>query len=279
MSIVASSELPETLQLVQAFLICPVCRSNLRYYEDKLRCQSCGVRYPVSDGIPELAVFEAVDSFAVKSPTGRSYQYKFVEDFKPSVYDNSFITNTRKHRRTKRELQILTTFLSSLCEITSLLNVPSGGGRLSQPLADHCSLLVEADIAVSQVRFARNNGVHAQAEHITWLSASAFHIPFSNNAFDGVVCARLAHHFDSPSDHERLFTELCRVANRFVIVSFSDRLSTKSISRKLRGKPDLFTLSREQIQAISSPLGFTLKDIQTVSPIGSRHRYALLLRN
>lgn len=278
MSVITNAELPERLHLLQPFLVCPTCRSDLTYSEKSLRCEQCDTNYLISNGIPDLAIFDADDNFAVQSPSGKSYQHKFVGDSKPGVYDESFLTKPRKRQRTQREIQILETLLSSVSPINSLLNLPSGGGRLSQPLTDACSLLTEADISVSQVQFSRNNGSHSEADHVTWLAASAFHLPFMDANFDGVVCARLAHHFSSTEDHKRLFGELCRVAQRFVVVSFADSLSTKTISRKLRGKSSPFTLSAEQIRALADPLGYVLKETLTVSPLGSRHRYALLVK-
>jgi uncharacterized protein YbaR (Trm112 family) len=46
---------PELLEL----LACPACRGVLRPGEDCLVCASCGLRYPVRDGIPVLLVEEA----------------------------------------------------------------------------------------------------------------------------------------------------------------------------------------------------------------------------
>ncbi len=264
---------------MQSFLVCPTCRSNLEYKTGGLCCSSCAATYPVSEGIPDLAVFNDTDKFSVQSPTGSKYQQGFVEEAVSGRYDRSFKDKARKKQRTQRELHILKTQLSSFGPIDSLLNVPGGGGRLSKPLADACSLLVEADISMAQVQFARVHGAHAALDHVAWLTASAFHAPFSDKSFDGVVCARLTHHFSAIADHERLFAELCRIAKEFVIVSFADRFSTKSLSRRIRGKSNLFTLSCGQIQTISKPLGYELKDVQTVSPVGSRHRYALLVRN
>lgn len=46
---------PELLDL----LACPACRGRLEAEADRLRCASCGLRYPVRDGIPVLLVEEA----------------------------------------------------------------------------------------------------------------------------------------------------------------------------------------------------------------------------
>jgi hypothetical protein len=35
-------------------IVCPICRQSLQLEEAVLRCQGCGKRYPVVDGIPIL---------------------------------------------------------------------------------------------------------------------------------------------------------------------------------------------------------------------------------
>ncbi|MGH8870122.1 MAG: Trm112 family protein [Actinomycetes bacterium] len=44
-----------------AILVCPQCRSTLRDAGDELICtgESCGLAYPVTDGIPVMLVDEA----------------------------------------------------------------------------------------------------------------------------------------------------------------------------------------------------------------------------
>jgi len=40
-------------------LVCPQCHGGLVLKEDRLVCQSCGLRYPVRDGIPVMLIEEA----------------------------------------------------------------------------------------------------------------------------------------------------------------------------------------------------------------------------
>jgi ubiquinone/menaquinone biosynthesis C-methylase UbiE len=108
------------------------------------------------------------------------------------------------------------------------------------------------------------------------MTTSGFHLPCADDGFDGVVCARLIHHFNDPSDHRRLLAELCRVARKFVIISFNASFSVKAISRKLRGKPDPHTLSTAMVDEMARLHGFALRTAPSVSPLGSRHRFALL---
>jgi hypothetical protein len=47
--------------LLKEILVCPNCRGELQELEaeSKLRCQSCGLVYPVNDGIPVMLIDEA----------------------------------------------------------------------------------------------------------------------------------------------------------------------------------------------------------------------------
>jgi len=40
-------------------LACPACRADVRLEGDRIVCTSCGLRYPVRDGIPIMLVEEA----------------------------------------------------------------------------------------------------------------------------------------------------------------------------------------------------------------------------
>jgi uncharacterized protein YbaR (Trm112 family) len=46
---------------LKEILVCPNCRGELEELEaeSKLRCQSCGLVYPVNDGIPVMLIDEA----------------------------------------------------------------------------------------------------------------------------------------------------------------------------------------------------------------------------
>lgn len=40
-------------------LACPSCRAEVKLEGDRIVCTSCGLRYPVRDGIPNLLVDDA----------------------------------------------------------------------------------------------------------------------------------------------------------------------------------------------------------------------------
>lgn len=55
---------PELLKI----LACPACRTGVYADGEFLRCESCGRRYPVKDGIPVMLIEEALNP---DEPEGR----------------------------------------------------------------------------------------------------------------------------------------------------------------------------------------------------------------
>jgi ubiquinone/menaquinone biosynthesis C-methylase UbiE len=137
-------------------------------------------------------------------------------------------------------------------------------------------LLIEADISAAQLSFARRR--FKDVANRAWLAASAFRIPLHDRAVDGVVCVRLAHHLDSGERREALFREILRVARRFAIISFVDCRSMKNFLRALRGKPSRTAMSAAQVALIAELNRARLAACPSISLLGSRHRYALLIK-
>ena len=110
------------------------------------------------------------------------------------------------------------------------------------------------------------------------MQASAFHIPLHDRAVDGVVCVRLAHHLHNSEQREVLFREVLRVADRFAIISFVDCRSPKNFLRTLRGKASKTAMSTDEVALIAELNQARLAACPSISVLGSRHRYALLIK-
>jgi hypothetical protein len=115
------------------------------------------------------------------------------------------------------------------------------------------------------------------------MTASAFHIPLRDRGVDAAVCIRLCHHLPTPTERARLVSELLRVADRFVLMTFFDFRSLKNWLRRARQpfdhKPPKHTMRVEEIGRIAAQHGFTLRRCPALSRLGSGHRYALLVRD
>lgn len=270
------------LGILADLLVCPACHGDLVAEEDRLRCEPCGRDYALGGPKRNIPFFaepdEGAREGAREGPDRKRYEWKYQDGEGAARYDRSFQEQPRKRRRTRREQEILDQFLSTQLRSTTLLDVPCGGGRLSPPLAAHSEHLVEGDISPAQVRMALSRGYAGNAP--VGVGLSALELPFPDNALDGAVCARLSHHLPDAGEREKLLDELLRVSRRFVIFSFTDRKSLQSFTRKLRGKAlNPSAMLPEEIDATARRSGARLEECLTVSSLGSRHRYALLVKD
>lgn len=211
-------------------------------------------------------------------PDRKRYEWTYQRDAGAAQYDRSFSESRRKRQRTRRELWILERLLSDQPTSKTLLDIPCGGGRLSAPMAARTHALLEADISPAQLDLAltRNYSVTCPVGMVV----SALELPLPDESIDGVICARLSHHLPDAKERETLLGELLRVSKNFVIFSFTDRRSIQSISRRIRGRAlKSAAMLPEEIAAIASRYGARLDQCLTVSNLGSRHRYALLVKN
>ena len=261
---------------LQRLLVCPSCHSDLSYTDNQLDCCQCDNQYPVQHNIP---LFAQPDKEVLKihdRADRKRYEWSYQSDTSAKKYEDSFDESSYKKRRTKRELKILRTLLINQPRCDYLLDVPCGGGRLSHPLAQQTGILIEADISPAQVLLAQEKEYQGTA--LEGLVLSAMELPFADNSVDGIACSRLSHHFPEPSDRQKLLTELLRVAGQFVILSFTDRRSIISLSRRLRGKPvNPCAMSTTEITDIAARNNAIVEQIISVSAFGSRHRYALIV--
>jgi len=270
----------DTLAGIEPYLVCPACRTPLERRGEDLVGTSCRHRYPVRDGVARLAVFgssETWDNAAVSSSRAYQDNYQQVDD--AAGYNRGYQEKTLKRLSTRRELDILRTLLVTQGRTRRLLNLPSGGGRVSGPLAESTELLIEADIALGQVLYGAAHREWATPE--VRMTASAFHIPLADRALDGVVCIRLCHHLPTSAERQRLLTELLRVADRFVVMTFFDFNSVKNVLRRIRPfdrKPPKHTMRSEEVAGLAAARGFVLRRCPYLSFFGSGHRYALLVR-
>ena len=265
-----------TADILTGVLACPSCGNDLEKSAAGYLCLQCGKHFGIEGGIALFAEPQVRETSANQSEVHNdSYAAEYQDPQDAQRYADSFHKTWRKRRRTRRELEILETLLADLPRCHTILDVPCGGGRLSGPIAARTEHLLEADISQAQVQLALSQSTDLRRG----LTVSALTLPFESGSLDAVISPRLAHHFASASDRERLLSELLRVSRKFVIFSFNDRNSIHTLSRKLRAKPiNPCTMSVGEIRQIAKNNGARLTRILTVSLFGRRHRFALLLK-
>ena len=179
----------------------------------------------------------------------------------------------------KRERALLTRYFAQVGHVGSILDLPSGHGRLSGLLKNHCDRLVEGDWSFTMVSL--NQKDHGR-DHRHYVRASALEIPFADRTFDAVVSFRLSHHLETQELRERHLRELFRVAKKHVIVTWFSATSLKNMLRELRvkiaGKKPKNVLRNDRVRAIAEAAGYTQQKAKPLFRIGSGHVLGLFVR-
>ena len=268
----------QELTSLEPILACPTCRGSVRCSDDAVVCVACQARYSIQDGIPLFARIGAPGDASGPQPgeTSEAYQRRYQQDERAAKYNAMYRDSWAKTLSTRREARLLDRLLESQGHCRTLLDLPCGGGRVSAPLARHTDLLIEADIGLGQVRYARQNG-RVPTKQI-WMTASGFEIPLQDSAVDGTVCVRLNHHLPTAVERERLVRELLRVSKRFVIMTFFDYDSLKNRLRRLRGMRPKLTMRVDELGELAQSCGAVLETCPALFVVGSGHRYALMVK-
>ena len=275
---------------VISLLKCPSCDAGLSKIPSGLQCDHCGDQFEIQDDVilfyrdqslldlpSRRAARGEGGEFAGESSADR-YRQTFQRADIALRYTDSFKEKPHKRRRTSRELELIRQLLASQVKARVILNLPCGGGRLSEPIARRTDCLIEADSSLAQLLINKNRSDANTEPRTVWITASGLNIPIRDSSVDGVVCARLSHHLN-PEQRESLLKELLRVARNFVIFSYRDKFSLLTLSRWIRRKPVGHSLmSQRQIKSIAESLSARLVSNPSVSVLGSRHRYALLYK-
>lgn len=296
-----------------AMLACPDCRADLDLEPACMTCRGCGARFGFHDGVALFAKKGSAETWIAREggpssrrllqeeddakgaptvppdgrgderaegATSRAYQENYEQLARAAEYNQKYRRERFKRLTTRRESRILRRLLGLEPRSSTLLDLPCGGGRLSAQIAPAADLLVEADIALGQVLYGRQNVVDGVPRF--WMTASAFHIPLQDASIDGAVCIRLCHHLPTEEERERLVRELLRVTRRFVIMTFFDYSSPKNILRRARrafgidDKRPKNAMTVARVAALAREGGAELVACPYLAFIGSGHRYALM---
>jgi SAM-dependent methyltransferase len=263
-------------------LACPGCAATLSLESDAVRCAGCGTRYGMDDGVALLAMPGASGTWGApqQAETSEDYQAEYQTIERAAAYNHGYQRRAHKRLGTRHEWRLIRRHLQRVGHSQVILELPCGGGRITPAFADAADFVIEADIALGQIRYGRATSTLTTPR--AWMTASAFHIPLRDASVDGTICIRLAHHLPTASERERLFRELMRVSRRFVIVTFFDHYSLKNLTRRMRHpfnkKPPKLTMTTERVAELAREGGGRLVAAPPLNRIASGHRFALIVK-
>ena len=189
--------------------------------------------------------------------------------------------HNKLHRKwsDKRERALLSQFFARIGKVDTILDLPSGHGRLSDLLRCHCQRLIEGDWSFTMVSLNQRDHGNDRRHYVR---ASALEIPLPDRSVDVVVSFRLSHHLETPELRERHLRELFRVAKKHVIVTWFSATSLKNLLRqvrvKLAGKKPKNVLRNDRVRAIAAEAGYTQQLAKPLFLVGSGHVLGLFAR-
>jgi len=146
-----------------------------------------------------------------------------------AAYRRKYESSPTRRWSNRRELLAVARALERAGASGRLLDCPCGAGRLVPTLLERAPHVTAVDLSPTMVAEAQDAlAAQAKAGRVDFAVASADRLPFEDGAFDTVVCHRLLHHLAEPADRAAVLKELRRVAQRRVVLSFSDASTWKA---------------------------------------------------
>ena len=135
-----------------------------------------------------------------------------------------------KHRA---EMRLVDRAFALVPKTHRVLDVPCGGGRVTIHLAQAGYEVSTADLSEAMLAIAREN-IRKAGLNCPVARQDVEQLTYADAQFDTVISFRLFHHFPNAEIRQRAVSELCRVARKFVVLSYFSPASVTSLKRRLR---------------------------------------------
>lgn len=139
----------------------------------------------------------------------------------------------RKDSKNRAEMRLVEKGFALIPKDARVLDVPCGGGRVTVHLSKLGYQVSAGDLSDAMLKIAREAVAKAGFKcEVTKQDIEK--LAFPDRSFDAIVSFRLFHHFPNPEIRQRAVRELCRVAGKWVALSYFSPASVTSIKRKIR---------------------------------------------
>jgi ubiquinone/menaquinone biosynthesis C-methylase UbiE len=203
----------------------------------------------------------------MKSANATSYRARTQYDEKQSLKYQQ-----RKPGKHRAEMRLIDRAFAMIPKTHRVLDVPCGGGRVAIHLARQGYEVSAADLSDSMIEITRENfakeGLYCPVE-----KQDVERITLPDRSFDAIVSFRLFHHFPSTEIRQRVISELCRVAARFVMLSYFSPRSVTSLKRKITGcESHRYAMPLAEVAGYFEACGFRLvKDFAQLPVVHTLH--------
>jgi len=160
----------------------------------------------------------------------------FSEDHKNRIkHDMTSALSYTQRRESKHraEMALIERSLHSFSDVKTVLDAPCGVGRATVLMAQKGMKATGIDLGEAAVYVARKKAKEAGV-NLEFQQGDITNLNFNDMTFDAVLCFRLYHHFPDDSSREPIIAELCRVAQKYVLISYLSPYAFTSIKRSVR---------------------------------------------
>ena len=182
----------------------------------------------------------------------------------------------RKDTKNRAELRLVDRAFALIPKEARVLDVPCGGGRVTVHLSKRGYRVSSGDLSEAMIKIAREVVAKAKLNcEVQRLDIEK--LAFSDRAFDAIISFRLFHHFPNEEIRQRAVNELCRVAGKWVALSYFSPASVTSIKRKIRAamggrKSEKHPTSLSEVTGYFEICGFRLvKDFARLPLVHTLH--------
>jgi SAM-dependent methyltransferase len=179
-------------------------------------------------------------------------------------YDEATARQYQVRKRSKHaaEMRLVERAFALVPKSHRVLDAPCGGGRVTLHLAQAGYAMSAADLSEAMIALTRA----AVAQHglaVPVEKQDLERLTFGDRSFDTIISFRLFHHFPTPAIRQRVVSELCRVARKYVALSYFSPASVTSVKRSLRAalggrKSEKHATSLGEVAGYFAQAGFTL---------------------
>jgi 2-polyprenyl-3-methyl-5-hydroxy-6-metoxy-1,4-benzoquinol methylase len=162
--------------------------------------------------------------------------------------DRSRKYQKRKPTKHTAEMRLLEKAFALIPKDHKVLDAPCGGGRVTLHLAQLGYPVSSADLSDAMIKITREN-VEKAGLPVTVEKQDVEKFTYPDRRFDTVVSFRLFHHFPNTDIRRRVAKELCRIADKYVVLSYFSPASFTSMRNKVVAK-----LTGKESKKYSTPL-------------------------
>lgn len=186
------------------------------------------------------------------------------------------IYQQRKAHKHAGEMALIERTFKIIPKNIQIMDLPCGGGRVFLRLAELGYKVQAGDLSDAMIEIAQQNADKAGLG-IKVAKADVEALFLDDRSIDAIVCFRLFQHFPTPAIRQRAVSEMCRAADKYVIMSYFSPFSWTQAKLMLRQKLGgrklrKFPTSLKEVEGYFANSGFRLvKDFAELPYIKSMH--------